>query len=154
MLLLSALIVISALPALISGSQIPIVNQVTGGGPHPNDGTFRAAKEASANSAPARTPGKLRVVENSGVCGAVILYEPSACYIDSWAETTKGVYQASGYGDLASDKSIWFVLHLKRSLCLFYQCSTDRFWFFAARKNPDTAPLITWFNGGVSDPLR
>jgi len=52
------------------------------------------------------------VVENSGVC-----------------ETTPYVYQASGYGDLAVNKSIWF-------------------WFFAARKNPEIAPLVTWFNGG------
>ncbi|KAF8480369.1 serine carboxypeptidase [Russula ochroleuca] len=45
-------------------------------------------------------------------------------------ETSPDVYQASGYGDLTSaDKSIWF-------------------WFFAARNDPDTAPLITWFNGG------
>lgn len=37
------------------------------------------------------TPGKLRgVVENSGVC-----------------ETTPGVYQASGYGDISTDGSIW-----------------------------------------------
>jgi len=26
------------------------------------------------------------------------------------AETTPHVYQASGYGDIAADKSIWFVL--------------------------------------------
>ena len=38
------------------------------------------------------TPGQLRVVENSGVC-----------------ETTPGVYQASGYGDLSSTKSMWYV---------------------------------------------
>lgn len=31
--------------------------------------------------------------------------------------------------------------------------SPIRFWFFAARKNPDTAPLVLWFNGGVSDCL-
>jgi Serine carboxypeptidase len=31
-----------------------------------------------------------------------------------------------------------------------YRHPVDRFWFFAARNNPDTAPLITWFNGGVS----
>jgi hypothetical protein len=66
-------------------------------------------------------------------------------------ETTPDVYQASGYGDLASgNKSIWFVLHLG-DLCFFYQCSTNRFWFFAARNDPDTAPLVTWFNGGVSN---
>jgi hypothetical protein len=23
-----------------------------------------------------------------------------------------------------------------------------RFWFFAARENPGTAPLVLWFNGG------
>lgn len=36
------------------------------------------------------TPGKLRVTENSGVC-----------------ETTPGVYQASGYGDLTANESLW-----------------------------------------------
>ena len=65
------------------------------------------------------------------------------------AETTPHVYQASGYGDIAADKSIWFVA-LRASLFDFYEHSIKRFWFFAARNNPDTAPLITWFNGGVS----
>ncbi|KAH9480091.1 Carboxypeptidase S1 [Psilocybe cubensis] len=58
------------------------------------------------------TPGKLRVVENSGIC-----------------ETTPGVYQASGYGDISASDSIWF-------------------WFFESRKNPKNAPLALWFNGG------
>ncbi|CUA72024.1 hypothetical protein RSOLAG22IIIB_04885 [Rhizoctonia solani] len=58
------------------------------------------------------TPGRLRYVENSGIC-----------------ETTPGVYQASGYADLTSAQSMWF-------------------WFFAARNNPDTAPLSIWLNGG------
>ncbi|KAF7770895.1 hypothetical protein Agabi119p4_6869 [Agaricus bisporus var. burnettii] len=63
-----------------------------------------------------RTPGRLRsLVENSGIC-----------------ETTSGVYQASGYGDISYDGSLWF-------------------WFFAARKNPDTAPLVLWFNGGPGE---
>ncbi|KAI0762022.1 serine carboxypeptidase [Trametes elegans] len=57
------------------------------------------------------TPGKLRFVENSGECEA------------------PGVYQASGYGDLAANESIWF-------------------WFFEARNNADTAPLTVWLNGG------
>ncbi|KAH9902728.1 serine carboxypeptidase [Cubamyces lactineus] len=38
-----------------------------------------------------RTPGKLRIVENSGEC-----------------ETTPGVYQASGYADLDKNNSLWF----------------------------------------------
>jgi hypothetical protein len=79
------------------------------------------------------------------------VYDPSPVILTIWAETTPHVYQASGYGDLASNKSIWFVLHLRGSLCLSSECSTDRFWFFAARNDPDTAPLVTWFNGGVSN---
>ncbi|RPD78050.1 serine carboxypeptidase [Lentinus tigrinus ALCF2SS1-7] len=67
---------------------------------------------SSAVGASALTPGKLRgVVENSGVC-----------------ETTSGVYQASGYGDISTDGSVWF-------------------WFFEARNNPDTAPLTVWLQG-------
>ncbi|KAI0833548.1 serine carboxypeptidase [Trametes gibbosa] len=37
------------------------------------------------------TPGKLRIVENSGEC-----------------ETTPGVYQASGYADIDEENSLWF----------------------------------------------
>ncbi|CAE6425046.1 hypothetical protein ACGC1H_004823 [Rhizoctonia solani] len=44
-------------------------------------------------------------------------------------ETTPGVDQASGYADLTPSQSMWF-------------------WFFAARNNPDTAPLTIWLNGG------
>ena len=48
---------------------------------------------SSVAGASAPTPGKLRgVVENSGVC-----------------ETTSGVYQASGYGDISSYGSLWWV---------------------------------------------
>ncbi|KZV66346.1 serine carboxypeptidase [Peniophora sp. CONT] len=60
----------------------------------------------------AKRIGTLRVKENSGVC-----------------ETTPGVYQASGYADIAENKSIWF-------------------WFFAARHDPENKPLVAWFNGG------
>ncbi|KAI0270406.1 serine carboxypeptidase [Gloeopeniophorella convolvens] len=59
------------------------------------------------------TSGKLRgVIENSGIC-----------------ETTPDVYQASGYGDIANNQSIWF-------------------WFFEARQSADEAPLVVWINGG------
>ncbi|KAF8073380.1 serine carboxypeptidase [Lyophyllum atratum] len=90
----------------VFAGQIPIVEGILGGVsefPNTPEPLLRIA---------ATTPGNLRVVENSGVC-----------------ETTPGVYQASGYGDLTATKSIWF-------------------WFFASRNNPDTAPLALWFNGG------
>ncbi|KAI0758948.1 alpha/beta-hydrolase [Fomes fomentarius] len=94
----------------ILGGQVPVINGVIGGtGALVDD----AAAFKVADIKPAATaPGSLRVVENSGVC-----------------ETTPSVYQASGYGDLSSNESIWF-------------------WFFEARKNPDSAPLSIWLNGG------
>ncbi|KIM43509.1 hypothetical protein M413DRAFT_68801 [Hebeloma cylindrosporum] len=44
-------------------------------------------------------------------------------------ETTPGVHQMSGYIDVGTNMSMWF-------------------WFFEARKNPDTAPFTLWLNGG------
>ncbi|CDO70637.1 hypothetical protein BN946_scf184756.g3 [Trametes cinnabarina] len=81
------------------------------------------------------TPGKLRLVENSGEC-----------------ETTPGVYQASGYADLDKNNSLWSV-----ELVCYYSSSggippllmlNARFWFFEARENPETAPLTLWLQGG------
>ena len=77
MLFHSVLIVIFALPALISSTQFPIVNQVVGGVPHPDQCNFKTPEGASSNNAPAPTPEKLRVVENSGVCGGSFLYDSS-----------------------------------------------------------------------------
>jgi hypothetical protein len=36
-----------------------------------------------------------------------------------YAETTPHVYQASGYGDLAANKSIWFVLRFEAPFPVF-----------------------------------
>lgn len=72
----------------VLGGQIPVVNGVLGGTSH---NTNAAVKDLKEDLKVKTTPGKLRVTENSGVC-----------------ETTKGVYQASGYGDLTSNESIWY----------------------------------------------
>lgn len=74
MLLYSVLITIYALPALIRGKQIPVVDGVISGVPSPDACNFGVPKEPFSNNAPAPgpTPGKLRgVVENSGVCGVL-----------------------------------------------------------------------------------
>ncbi|CAE6417196.1 unnamed protein product [Rhizoctonia solani] len=94
--------------------QFPIINEVIGGIPLANHSSSKSKIRLEANGAikDAIAPGTLRYIENSGIC-----------------ETTKGVYQASGYADLTARQSMWF-------------------WFFAARKNPDTAPLALWLNGG------
>jgi len=95
-MLLNALVGILATQHLFSGvfgGQIPSVNGVIGGVPsdpsEPSAIADSSSREAMASSQ--RTPGKLRIKENSGIC-----------------ETTPGVYQAAGYGDLTPDKSLWY----------------------------------------------
>jgi len=106
---LSFVIALSIIGVIGGPGQIPNVDGVIGGVPtSPSPNTIKPQNFSIA----ATTAGQLRVVENSGIC-----------------ETTPGVYQASGYGDLTATESIWF-------------------WFFASRTNPDTAPLALWFNGG------
>jgi hypothetical protein len=70
MLFLSALVSALALPALISG-KVPLVDGVIGGVRPQDSNKIKSPNEDATTStnAPARTPGKLRVVENSGVCG-------------------------------------------------------------------------------------
>ncbi|KAF8802183.1 serine carboxypeptidase [Phlegmacium glaucopus] len=99
----------------VLGGQIPKINGVYGDVPSAvlfAADSVIAQKKVLVESTIKTTQGKLQVVENSGIC-----------------ETTPGVYQASGYGDLTKTESLWF-------------------WFFAARKNPESAPLVLWFNGG------
>ena len=62
------LVAIFALPALIYGGQVPVVDGVTGGVPYGAHDFTNPAGVAST----LLTPGKLRVVENSGICGEVI----------------------------------------------------------------------------------
>jgi hypothetical protein len=157
MLVRSAFILAFALPALVSG-KIPLMDGVIRGfrsADASEVNTLKGSESVTAN-APARTLGKLRVVENSGICGRCILFVGAVITVAFTvsAETTPNVYQASGYGDLTANESIWFVLHHEGPLYDSYEHFTDRFWFFAARNSPESAPLITWFNGGVSDVDR
>lgn len=96
------------IPAALGG-QVPALDGVWGA---VSSNSSQRAIVATSTVPAVVTPGKLRVAENSGVC-----------------ETTPGVYQASGYGDIASNESIWF-------------------WFFESRNDPDNAPLTIWLNGG------
>ncbi|KAJ7655893.1 serine carboxypeptidase [Mycena rosella] len=105
---LVSLATVSSVLGVKSAGQIPIREGVIGG----VGKTKSTAAKAETLQPFATTPGALRVVENSGIC-----------------ETTPGVFQASGYGDLTATESVFF-------------------WYFAARNNPATAPLSLWFNGG------
>ena len=72
---LPVLVAIFALPALTSGSQFPIADGVIGGVPSPDTCNLKIQKGAFfSNYAPTPTPGKLRVVENSGICGGVFFF--------------------------------------------------------------------------------
>lgn len=77
---------LGALSLQAFAGQIPVIDGIIGG----VSSSEPALRVNAAASPAATTPGKLRVTENSGVC-----------------ETTPGVYQASGYGDLTSSESIW-----------------------------------------------
>ena len=70
MLLLSVLALAFVLPTVVIG-KIPVVDGVIGGvrSSDLSKVKTRAFKDAVDANATARTPGKLRVVENSGVCG-------------------------------------------------------------------------------------
>ncbi|CAK5282267.1 unnamed protein product [Mycena citricolor] len=110
--LLPSILLFSYALAAKSSGQIPIRDGVIGGvGKTPALEADRPL-ELNENLSPLVTPGALRVVENSGVC-----------------ETTPGVYQASGYGDLSATESIFF-------------------WYFSSRSPNASAPLTLWFNGG------
>jgi hypothetical protein len=68
MLLLSVLALAFVLPAVVIG-RIPVVDGVIGGVRSSDLRKVKTLKDAVDADATARTPGKLRVVENSGVCG-------------------------------------------------------------------------------------
>ncbi len=71
MFVLSVLAFVFVLPTVVTG-RIPLVDGVIGGVPHL--GKVKTFKDAVDANATARTPGKLRVVENSGVCGKCSLF--------------------------------------------------------------------------------
>lgn len=81
MLIRSALVLAFALPTLTGGKISPIDDVIRGVG-SPGAGTVKALRESDNTISLTPTPGKLRVVENSGVCGRSILIvgvSPSSC---------------------------------------------------------------------------
>jgi hypothetical protein len=106
-----ALFALLALPLVpVFAGQIPVVNGVPGGAPKaqgksPNRMASLVASPGMS-AVDTTTPGKLRIVENSGVCGMSYRYICVMQLMGNISETTKGVYQASGYGDIAANKSL------------------------------------------------
>lgn len=76
----------------ISSHQIPVVNGVIGG-----VRSVRSTPKIDLNvQSFATTPGKLRHVENSGICGKGVLGYIIILWPHLSSETTPGVFQASG----------------------------------------------------------
>ncbi|KAF5343070.1 hypothetical protein D9758_011146 [Tetrapyrgos nigripes] len=82
------------------------------------------ALAALANGSPLTSPVKRELASQN-------LQDVKLRYVtDSGiCETTPGVHQMSGYIDVGTNMSMWF-------------------WFFEARKSPETAPFTLWLNGG------
>jgi hypothetical protein len=85
MLIRSAFVLAFVLPTLIGAKKTSPMDGIKGGVGSPDAGTVKISRDSissSQNISHARTPGKLRVVENSGVCGRSILIagvSPSSC---------------------------------------------------------------------------
>ena len=116
MLVLSVLALVFVLPTVVTG--IPLVNGVISGVGSSYLSRVKTLREAADANAPARNPGKLRVVENSGICGECGCLGATSVFT-ILAETTPHVYQASGYGDLAANESIWFALCFEVPFSIF-----------------------------------
>lgn len=109
----------------VSAGQVPVVDGVIGGVRTSDSTTKNLETLASDVRASTPTPGALRVTENSGICGECYFLEGSFGWVVTLtimlsSETTEGVYQASGYGDLSEDESVWCV-YVPRT------CSDDRY---------------------------
>ena len=154
MLFYSLLVTILALPSLIRGDQIPSVDGVIGGVPPRAHNFKNLARDVLGDASTPRTPGKLRVVENSGVCGRVISFLMHPLPYSHWQKLHLVFIRLL---DMVTYLRIraYGLYSIRLGHSLYFICGPpNRFWFFAARNNPDKAPLITWFNGGVSDTVR
>ena len=126
-------ILLAVLSTLVLGGKLPVRDGVVSG-VQANPNIHEKVPEIAIDDV-VFNPGHLRYVEDSGVCGNQFFLNINIPHSHQEAETTPGVYTASGYADLTSTKHMWF-------------------WFFAARNNPDEAPLTIWLNGGVSFSTR
>jgi len=78
--------------------------------------------------------GKSRIISKDGVDFTLFEHYETGAQMEyvsnsGVCESTPKVKQYSGYINIGTNTRMWF-------------------WFFEARKNPQTAPLVAWFNGG------
>ena len=106
--LAAGLAALHAAPAFARVNQIPHVNGVHGGDPTLGSPEQLVDVTSARNVTGAASSDALRVTENSGIC-----------------ETTPGVYQASGYGNVSSTGSLWCVISKLYITCQGFLTHTD-----------------------------
>ena len=152
---------------LVSAGEIPVVDGVIGGVPHSTaDGPLRHAAvqngtvsrvERDPDPGVVRSPGQLRIVENSRICGqsSLLFFDLInilECRDDPGCVPRIGIrrYQCKQehlVSGLAIILGIPFFPRIWRWEVIMIR---NRFWYFDSRHDPHSAPLALWFNGGVS----
>jgi len=128
-----------------------LLGGLLGGVPTPSPSTVKRPQSLQTT---ATTPGKVHVVENSGIHGKFIcLLKALVCCLQYTCYFRDNPRCLSSLGSWRSDshrkylvRSRYLIFHKKMYILTI---SLPRFWFFAARNNPDTAPLALWCSGGV-----
>lgn len=115
--------------------------------------TINASGKDSSDDGVVRTPGKLRVTEDSGICGTSQALVAS-CNTDVISTTLHHRDNARCVSSIRVRRYILGPKYLVSLLSILSiqitHPSTYRFWFFESRNSPETDPLVVWFNGGVS----
>ena len=104
--MLPSFLILFNLICFVSSKQIPVVDGVIGG---VRTSTKQSATAPAPQVSGKPVAGKLRYVENSGVCGRVSEMHHTRLPLTFASETTAGVFQASGYADLTTSQHMWYV---------------------------------------------
>jgi hypothetical protein len=142
--------------ASVLSGQVPVVNSVVGGVP-PRKYLFKPQAQSEATTvAAAASPGTLRgVVENSGICGEYIYIKREVMYVFTHSLS---LFQRRLQAYIKHPGMAISPAHRQKIYGEAQKLHNEnysphdlivRFWFFASRKNPNTAPLVLRFNGGV-----
>lgn len=112
------------------------------------------AGESVGDDQVVRTPGKLRVTENSGVCGMHFLFPIVGLCIMStdpqWmVQKLHLVFTRLLDMETLLRTRVFGTFDIYSVGYQFITSYTRRFWFFESRNNAETDPLVVWFNGGV-----
>ena len=126
--MLSVLALVFVLPTVVTG-RIPLVDGVIGGVGSLDLSNANTLKDAVDANRTDRTPGKLRVVENSGVCGKHSLFR-GHCRVYNFGRDHTTCISSLWIRRHRCEQEHLVCVALRASLFDFYEHSIDRFCFF------------------------